>query len=76
MHAARKLMNHYESLKHLPNVARIWHELTEISDDSPRFARFSHTIVVKNANACFGGIISKINVPRKAAVELILQLEC
>ena len=30
----------YESVKNMPNAARIRPELTEISDDSPRFARF------------------------------------
>ena len=60
----------------MPNAARIGHELTEIRDDSTRFARFSLTIVIKKAHTCFGGISSKMNVPRKAAVELILQLEC
>ena len=59
----------------MPNAARIGHELTEIRDESPRFARFSLTIVIKKG-PCFGGISSKMNVPRKAAVELILQLEC
>ena len=61
----------------MPNAARIGHELTEIRDDSPRFARFSLMIVIKKkAHTCFRGISSKMNVPRKAAVELILQLEC
>ena len=60
----------------MPNAARIRHELTEIRDDSPRYARFSLTIVIKNAHKYFGGISSKMNVPRKAAVELILQLKC
>ena len=56
----------------MPNAARIGHELTEIRDESPRFARFSLTVVIKKAHLCFGGISSKMNVPRKAAVELIL----
>ena len=60
----------------MPNAARIGHEFTEIRDESSRFARFSHTIVIKKAHLCFGGISFKMNVPRKAAVELILQLEC
>ena len=60
----------------MPNAARIGHELTEIRDDSPRFARFSLMTVIKKAHTCFRGISSTINVPRKAAVELILQLEC
>ena len=60
----------------MPNAARIGHGLTEIRDESPRFARFSLTIVIKKAHLCFGGISSKMNNPRKAAVELILQLEC
>ena len=58
----------------MPNAARIGHELIEIRDESPRFARFSLTIVIQID--CFGGISSKMNAPRKAAVELILQLEC
>ena len=37
----------YESVKNMPNAARIWHELTEISDDLPRFARFSLMTVIK-----------------------------
>ena len=58
----------YESVKNMPNAARIGHELTEIRDDSPRFARFSLTIVIKKAQTCFSGISSKIDVPRKAAL--------
>ena len=70
----------------MPNAARIGHELTEIRDESPRFTRFSFTIVIKKAHLCLGGggggggegggISSKMNVHCKAAVELILQLEC
>ena len=61
----------------MPNAARIGHELTEIRDESPRFARFSLTIVIKKRPIyASGGISSKMNVPRKAAVEWILQLEC
>ena len=62
----------------MPNAAQIGHKLTEIRDESRRFARFSLTIVIKKAHLCFGDISSKMNVPRKAAVELIqdLQLEC
>ena len=60
----------------MPNAARIEHELTEIQDESRRFARFSLTIVIKKCPSMLGGISSKMNVPRKAAVELILQLEC
>ena len=37
----------HELVKNTPNAARIGHELTEIQDDSPRFARFSLTIVIK-----------------------------
>ena len=58
----------------MPNAARIGLELTEIRDESPRFARFSLTIVIKKGPSMLGGISSKMNVPRKAAVELILQL--
>ena len=57
------------------NAARIGHKLTEIRDDSTRFARFSLTIVIKKSHTCFRDISSKMTVPRKAAVELILQLE-
>ena len=60
----------------MPNAARIGHELTEIRADSPRFARFFLTIVIKKGPYMLRGISSKMNVPRKAAVELILQLEC
>ena len=59
----------------MPNAARIGHKLTEIRDDSPQFARFSLTIV-KKGPYMLRGISSKINIPRKAAVALILQLEC
>ena len=58
------------------NAAQIRHELTEIRNDSTRFARFSLTIAIKKSLYMLRGISSKINVPRKAAVELILQLEC
>ena len=58
------------------NAARIGHELTEIRDDSTRFARFSLTIAIEKARTCIGASVPKMNVPRKAAVELILQLEC
>ena len=57
------------------NAAQIGHKLTEIRDESPLFARFSLAIVIKNAHLCFGGISFKMIVPRKAVVELILQLE-
>ena len=57
------------------NAARIGHELTEIRDDSTRFARFSLAIAIKRPVHA-SGISSEMNVPRKAAVESILQLEC
>ena len=61
----------------MPNATRIGHELTEIRDDSPRFARFSLKVVKKKKGPyMLRGISSKMNVPRKAAVELILQLKC
>ena len=60
----------------MPNAARIGQELTEICDDLLRFTRFSLTIVIKKGLYMLRGNGSKINVPRKAAVELILQLEC
>ena len=66
----------YESVKNMRNAARIGHELTEIRDDSTRFARFSLMIVKNKGPYMLWGISSKMNVPRKAAVELILQLEC
>ena len=66
----------YESVKSMRNAARIGHEFTEIRDDSTRFARFSLTIVIKKGPYMLRGISSKMNAPRKAAVDLILQLEC
>ena len=53
-----------------------WARINRNSRRMWRFAIFSLTIVIKKAHLCFGRISSKINVPRKAAVELILQLEC
>ena len=44
------LGTNYESVKNMPNAARIGHELTEFRDDSPRFARFSLAIVIKKAH--------------------------
>ena len=58
------------------NAARIGPELTEIIDDSTRFARFSLTIAIKKGPYMLQGMSSKMNVPRKAAVELIPLLEC
>ena len=66
----------YESVKNMPNTAQNGHELTEIRDDSPRFARFSLTIDINKGPYMLRGISSKMNIPRKAAVDLILQLEC
>ena len=37
----------YESVKNMRNAARIGHKLTQIRDDSTRFARFSLTIAIK-----------------------------
>ena len=37
----------YEPFMNMPNAAQIGHKLTEIRDDSPRFPRFSVTIVIK-----------------------------
>ena len=65
-----------ESVKNMRNAARIGHELIEIRDDSTPFARFSLTIAIKKGPYMLRGIRSKMIVPRKAAVELILQLEC
>ena len=45
----------YESDKNMPNAARIGHELTEIRDESPRFARFSLTIVIKKGPSMLRG---------------------
>ena len=60
----------------MPNAVQIGHELREIRDDLPEFARFSLKIVLKTGSYLLRGISSKMNIPRKAAVELILQLEC
>ena len=72
----------------MQNAARIVHELTEIRDDLPWFAMiceiFSHDSYKKAIHADnykkaihdSRGISSKMNVPQKAAVDLILQLEC
>ena len=60
----------------MPNATQIEHKLTEIRDDSPRFARFSLMIVIKQGLYMLRGISSKMKVPRKAAVELIRQLKC
>ena len=46
----------------------------ELGNDLPRFARFSLMIVIKKRAIHASGINSKMNAPRKAAVELILQL--
>ena len=59
----------------MPNAARIGHELTDIRDDSPRFAMFPLMIVIKKGPYMLRDISSNMNVPRKAAVELLLQLE-
>ena len=55
----------------MPNAARNGHELTEIREI------FSHDSYKKRHIHAWGGggISSKMNVPRKAAVEMILQLE-
>ena len=42
-------------LKNMPNAARIGHELTEIRDESPQFARFSLTIVIKKGPSMLQG---------------------
>ena len=62
--------------KNTPNAAQIGRGLTEIRYNSRWFVRFSLTIVIKKAHPCVGGISSKMNIPHKAAAELILQLEC
>ena len=66
----------YESDKNILNAARIGHELTE---NRRLFATireiFSHDSY-KKGPYMLRVISSKINVLRKAAVELILQLEC
>ena len=49
----------YESGKNMPNAARIEHELTEIREDSTRFAIFSLMTVIKKANTCFGASVPK-----------------
>ena len=59
-HAARKLRNQLRIVKNMRNATRIGHELTEIRDDSTRFARFSLTIVIKKkARTCFGASVPK-----------------
>ena len=57
----------------MPNATQTGHEITEIRDDSRDF--LSDDSYEKGPYR-LRGISSKINVPRKAAVELILQLEC
>ena len=74
LHESQRI--NYESVKNMRKAAQIGHELTGICDNSTRFARFSLTIVIKKGPYMLRGISSKMNVPRKAAVELILQLEC
>ena len=54
-HAAIKLGINYESVKDMPNAPRIGHEVTEIRDASPRFTRFSLTIVIKNGPSMLRG---------------------
>ena len=56
----------------MPNAARMGYKLTEIRDDLRDFPHDSY----KKGPYMLLGISSKMNVPRKAAVELILQLEC
>ena len=61
-HAARKLRNQLRisyKCKNMPNAARMWHELTEIRDDSPRLARFSLTIVIKRPIHASGTSVPK-----------------
>ena len=55
----------------MPNAARIGHELTEIRIREI----FSHDSYKKGPYMLRGNS-SKMNVPCKVAVELILQLEC
>ena len=59
----------------MPNAARIGHELT----NPRRFATIRETVShdsYKKGAYMHQGISSKMNVPCKGAVELILQLEC
>ena len=60
--ALSKRIDH-ELDKNTPNAARVGHELIYIC---------FLTIVLKKAHPCFGGISSKMDVPRIAAVELFL----
>ena len=53
----------HEIVKNTPNAARIGHELTEIRDNSPRFVRFSLTIVIKKDPSMLRGTSSKMNIP-------------
>ena len=56
----------------MPNAAQIGHELTEICDNSRDFLM----IVIKKGPYMLRGHQFQMNVPHKAVVELILQLEC
>ena len=56
----------------MPNAVRIGHELQKSATIREIFSHDSY----KKGPIHTSGISSKINVPRKAAVELILQLEC
>ena len=54
-----------ESITNQSRISRMQHELgtnynvTEIRDDTPRFARFSLTIVIKKAHKCFRATVPK-----------------
>ena len=56
--AIRKRINH-ELVKNTLNAARIGHELTEICDDSRRFARFVLTTVLKETSMLLGASVPK-----------------
>ena len=45
----------HKLVENTPNAARIWHELTEIRDESQRFARFSLTIAVYKGSSMLRG---------------------
>ena len=53
-----------ESITNQLRICRMQHELTEIRDDSPRFARFSLKIVIKKGPYMLRSISSKMNGSR------------
>ena len=76
-HASRKLRNQLRISSEYAECSTNW---AHINRNPQQFATiyeiFSQDCYKKNAHTCFGDISSKMSVPRKAAVELILQIEC